>query len=165
MDVQIWYSLFSSFSIAANQTNAQGYQISLPSLNSRGFSLKITIIALLFFVIWQENRNIYLQKNDYSRRKLKKLLFEIFFGRMGGSTLMKEIPGKHGKIEHFADKIKYFTKLRWVNPSPACVPVVWSSLFARVRYKIVDIVNKKYIFSGFYFMQTYLQKWNLNNSS
>ena len=71
---------------------------------------------------------------------------------------MKEIPGKHGKIKHFAEKIKHFTKLRWVNPSPACVPVVWSLLFARVRYKIVEITNKKYIFSGFYFMQTYLQK-------
>ena len=33
------------------------------------------------------------------------------------------------------------------------------------RYKIVEITNKKYIFSGFYFMQTYLEKYNLNNCS
>ena len=107
------------------------------SLNSRGFSLKITIIALLFFVNMskkQVNRNIYLQKNYYSRKKLEKSLFENLFWEEGGSTFTKEIPGKHGKIKHFAENIKHFTKLRCVNPSPACVPVVWSSLFARLWY-------------------------------
>ena len=122
----------SSFSIAAYHTNTQGYQISLPSLNSRGFSLKITTNVYSFFVIRQVNRNFYLEKNYYSRRKLEKLLFEIFL-EGGGSALTKEIPGKHRKIKHFADKIKHYTNLRWVNPSPAYVPVVWSSLFARRR--------------------------------
>ena len=56
-------------------------------LNSRGFSLKIRIIALLFFVIWQVNRKIYLQKNYYSRRNLRKSLFGEFFFFAGGSTL------------------------------------------------------------------------------
>ena len=102
-------------------------------LNSGGFSLKITIIALFFFVIWQVNRRIYLQKNYYSRRKWEKLLFKIFFWwGGGGSTLTQEIPGKHGKIKHFAEKIKHFAKFGGLNPSPACVPVVFSSLFARV---------------------------------
>jgi len=99
-----------------------------------------------------------LQKNYYSRRKLEKILLYIFLGEEGGSILTTEIPGKHGKIKHFAENIKHFTKLRWVNPSSGCVPVVWSSLFARMRYKIVEITNKRYIVSGFYFIQTYLQK-------
>ena len=76
----------SSFSIAAYHTNTQGYQISLPSLNSRGFSLKITTNVYSFFVIRQVNRNIYLEKNYYLRRKLEKLLFEIFFGGGGFSS-------------------------------------------------------------------------------
>ena len=79
-------------------TNTQGYQISLPSLNSRGFSLKITIIVLSFFVIRQVNSNIYLEKNYYSWRKLEKLLFEIFFGRRGVQLLRKKYQENTGKL-------------------------------------------------------------------
>ena len=92
--------------------------------------------------------------------KIMRNYYSRFFWGGGGVQLLTQRNTRktRKKLKHFAGKIKHFTKLRWVNPSPACVPVVWSSLFARVRYKLVKITNKKYMFSGFYFMQTYLQK-------
>ena len=95
----------------------QSYQFSSPlplnkcqKVEFKGFltqSYNYCIVILRNLASKQENLFV---KELLFEEKIREFTIRGEFFLWGGSTFTQEIPGKHGKIKHFAGKIKHLAK-------------------------------------------------------